>query len=186
VEGFVEESESEENVSSEINETEDVEEQGNIVFLQKGFNISIGTNQAESGFVKIVNEFNQSIEIEVILSENLESIIDLEFEKKMFNNFESKKNYIYVNENKNVESGVYEGSLSLSYNDSVYDTIPFIISVFEEEVEDNNTIPPKERPDIEDEKPRDKKFDILIGILIFVLILGFAIFLKYKKEEKRN
>ena len=120
---------------------------------------------------------------------NLAEILDLEFTNvEILKAGKEVINHFYVNENKNGESGVYEGNLEVKYNDEVYDSISIMINILsEDEVPINDSLPEINISDErkEPDEPSSNK-PLLFGILAFVVVLAILILIKYKKSKKKS
>jgi hypothetical protein len=180
----------EDNISDPLNDTNASETIRSIVFLQREFDLDLKEGESIPGFVQIFNDFNKELtNVKIILSESLEGIVDLEFSEIEFIDVgESVKDHIYINENKNVAPGEYEGSLDLEYNGEIYDTISIFVSILSESiVEENVTGEGESEGEGEGESEgEDGNLKLFIGLLVFVLILGLLIYLKYKKSKKET
>ncbi|MBT3690730.1 hypothetical protein HOG16_00620 [Candidatus Woesearchaeota archaeon] len=180
----------EENVSEPINITNETQILGGLVFIQRGFDADLKLGESDSGFVKIFNDFNQDLnDINFELTGNLAEILDLEFTNvEILKAGKEVINHFYVNENKNGESGVYEGNLEVKYNDEVYDSISIMINILsEDEVPINDSLPEINISDErkEPDEPSSNK-PLLFGILAFVVVLAILILIKYKKSKKKS
>ena len=193
IEGFVVSIEINETpISNETNETEVIEPEGKLIFITENFSASLKIDESKSGFVKVFNDFNQEIQnIEFELTGNLEKIIDLEFDNidSIFAG-EEIKNHFYVNENKESEVGEYSGSMNVFYGGEVVDSIEISINVYSEEEDlplENDTIldPIDDEPDEPEEDP-PSNMGLFLGIIVFILILGIFILVRYKKSKKVN
>ncbi len=175
------------NETAEINDTSD---EGDLKFEQRGFDLEIEKGESSSGFVKIANTFDiELMDVGVSLSEELVGIIDIEFKEiESIGIGEEIKNHLYINEDKSSEPGEYRGTLDLEYNGEIYDSIPLYVNILEEIVVENNV-----SEDFNDTREEEDELDeeegntgLFIGILIFVVVIGLLILIKYKKSKKKN
>ncbi len=167
-------------VSNETNETN----VGELNILEETLDIEIEYGASDEGFIRIINEFEDTLEgIEIEVSRGLEDILELEFyEIASLNVGEVEKNRVYVNEIGTLEEGEYVGSINVLHGDEIYDTISVHIEVLG--IDGPGNVTPPNPPDNGDEG--DSRWTIIIAIGLFLVVVGGFVLIKYLKSKKKE
>ena len=157
------------------------------------FNKSIYFNESIiGGYIKVRNSFNLSLyNINFDLDDSLKEIIDLEFNSlEEIGGNEIIKLYLNINENKNIEPGIYEGYVYLEseeLEDSFFMIIN-VLSIFEDDIEDE-IIDDIISDEIIDGEPEEQK-KLVLGVwfwaLVFLVFVGLVLYLIYNKKKPKK
>jgi hypothetical protein len=171
------------NLQPENNATNETVE-GKLIILEERIDIEIDYDESDEGFIRISNEFEESIEsVSVELTGNLEGIIELEFyEVDLLDVGEVKKNRIYVNELGAVEEGEYTGEINVLYNGEIQDSISIHINVLG--IDGPGNVTPPNPPDNPDEG--DSRWTTILFVGLFFVIVGGFVLIKYIKSKKKE
>jgi hypothetical protein len=171
------------NIPVDNNETNE-SNVGELNILEETLDIEIEYGASDEGFIRIINEFEESLEgIEIEISGELEGILELEFyEIASLGVGEVKKNRIYVNELGTLEEGEYAGDINVLYGGEIYDSISVHIEVLG--IDGPGNVTPPNPPDNGDEG--DSRRTIIIGIGAFLLVVGGFVLVKYLKSKKKE
>ncbi len=148
------------------------------------FDISLSSDEDLSGYVTIKNVGVDLRDIVFSLSGNLSGIIDLQTENlELLESGESFKEYLYVNQMKNAEEGIYEGVLKIDYYSESLE-FPILVEIKSGEVVSNGTngdpVDPGNPP------VEENGISIWWFVLIILLIALIVLYFLYKKKTKKN
>ena len=148
----------------------------------EGFNLVISKFEDKSGYVLIQNNGINLDLVEFELSGNVSSIVDLQnYKLDNFNSGDKFREYIYVNQEKNVEVGNYEGNLLIKYLDEIIE-LPISIEINEIVVNQTNGF----NDTVISNDEEGNGVNIWIIVLIIFGLLGVVLFLLYKEKTKKS
>jgi len=166
----------------EENVTPTVEPKIEILQGLEGFNLVISGSEDKSGYVLIQNEGIDLELVEFELSGDVSGIVDLQNDRLENFNFGDKfREYIYVNQEKNAESGIYTGNLEIKYLGEI---IKLPISIEINEIFINQITGFNDTVISNDEE--NSGVNIWFIVLIIFVLLGVVLFLLYKKKSKKS
>ncbi len=148
----------------------------------EGFNLVISKSEDKSGYVLIQNNGINLNLVEFELEGDVMDIIDLQDERlENFNSGDKFREYIYVNQEKNAEIGMYEGNLIIKY---LGESIELPISIEVSEVVSNQTVNVNDTVIPSDNE--SSGINIWIIVLVIFVLLGVVLFLLYKKKTRKS
>lgn len=150
------------------------------------FNISLGSEEDLSGYVTIKNVGESISNILFSLTGNVGEIIDLQATNlDSLSSGESYKEYLYVNQLKNAEEGIYQGTLKVDYS-SQYIEFPIFVEIKSGEIVGNGSVDNGDPVDPGVVPDEGTEFNIWWIVLLIILIALIAIYFLYKKKTKKN
>ncbi len=184
-------------INKEITSTPIVASKDSIQFIEENKMINLSLyNETREGPLKFKNFFDQTINnISFELTGNLNQIITLKITKlDSLESNEIVEQYLWINKNKNANSGIYSGNLILKSQDT-YIEFPIYVKIneitpeqnitsnkteiFEPIIKTNFTQPPKKKEGV-------KLPWTLIILMIVVIIVGILIFYFKKKKPVKQ
>ena len=144
-------------------------------------------NQSEDtyGYVTIQNIGTDLNEITFSLTGNLEEVIGLQTERvNDFNRGDIVKEYFYVNQRKNAESGNYSGALKVEYDFKSIE-FPIFVEILGSEaiIEINGS--DRDNGSAIESNAEGLNISIWWYVLIFFVILFIIVYVVYKKKSKK-